>query len=187
VEVDETFLGNDPDKPFEAKPRKDRRKVGPNFRNKITIVALVDRATGRSTSVVVDKLTASEVGALVTSKVDPSATLMTDQAPIYRPIGAAFAGHEVVNHSKSEYVRKGDPYVHTNTIEGYFSIFKRGMKGVYQHCAKHHLHRYLAEFDFRYTNRQANGYNDADRADALLNGIIGKRLTYQTTRVGATA
>ena len=83
-----------------------------------------------------------------------------------------------MNHSVGEYAR-GD--IHTNTIEGYFSIFKRGMKGIYQHCAKKHLHRYLAEFDFRYTNRAANGFNDTQRADALLGGIVGRRLTYQTT------
>jgi hypothetical protein len=73
--------------------------------------------------------------------------------------------------------------IHSNTIEGYFSIFKRGMKGIYQHCTPKHLHRYLAEFDFRYSNRVALGYNDADRADALLSGIVGKRLTYD--RIGA--
>lgn len=71
----------------------------------------------------------------------------------------------------------------TNTVEGFFSIFKRGMRGVYQFCGEKHLHRYLAEFDFRYSNRVALGYNDADRADNLLKGITGKRLTYQT--VGA--
>ena len=69
--------------------------------------------------------------------------------------------------------------VHTNTIEGYFSIFKRGMKGVYQHCAKKHLHRYAAEFEFRYNNREANGIDDAKRANAIIEGAVGKRLTYQ--------
>ena len=73
------------------------------------------------------------------------------------------------------------PQLHTNTIEGFFSIFKRGMKGVYQHCAHNHLHRYLAEFDFRYNNRIANGVNDEQRAELLLKGVVGKRLTYQTT------
>jgi hypothetical protein len=80
-----------------------------------------------------------------------------------------------------EYVDAWHPERHTNTVEGYFSIFKRGMRGIYQHCAEKHLHRYLAEFDFRYTNRVALGYNDADRADTLLKGIVGKRLTYETT------
>jgi hypothetical protein len=79
-----------------------------------------------------------------------------------------------------EYVSKLDARVHTNTVEGFFSIFKRGMKGVYQQCDKKHLHRYLAEFDFRYSERQANGVNDAARADKLLAGVVGKRLTYET-------
>ena len=86
-----------------------------------------------------------------------------------------FAAHDYVRHGAGEYVR-GD--VHTNTIEGYFSIFKRGMKGVYQHCAKKHLHRYAAEFEFRYNNRVANGVDDDQRAGTLLAGISGKRLLY---------
>ena len=88
-----------------------------------------------------------------------------------------FAKHETVKHSADEYVR-GD--VHTNTVEGYFSVFKRGMKGTYQHCEEKHLHRYLAEFDFRYNNRVALGIGDAARADQLVKGIVGKRLTYKT-------
>jgi hypothetical protein len=94
-----------------------------------------------------------------------------------------FAGHETVNHSAEEYVRLSDRTVHTNTVEGYFSIFKRGMKGVYQHCGKQHLHRYLAEFDFRYNHRIKLGYDDAARTRVLLKGISGKRLTYR--RIGA--
>ncbi|SEM15642.1 ISXO2-like transposase domain-containing protein [Roseovarius tolerans] len=85
-----------------------------------------------------------------------------------------------MNHRADEYVR-GD--VHTNTVEGFYSIFKRGMRGVYQHCGKKHLHRYTAEFDFRYSNRQARGADDALRADLALTGIVGKRLTYETARV----
>jgi hypothetical protein len=102
---------------------------------------------------------------------------MTDEASQYNSIGKNFAEHGVVSHNRGEYGR-GDIY--TNTVEGYFSIFKRGMKGVYQHCAKKHLHRYLAEFDFRYNQRIANGIDDQGRADNVLRGIIGKRLTYQT-------
>lgn len=93
-----------------------------------------------------------------------------------------FAAHYSVNHSAKEYVR-GD--ITTNTIEGFFGIFKRGMRGVYQHCSSKHLARYLVEFDFRYTHRQANGYNDADRAIAALKGIAGKRLTYRRTALAA--
>ena len=104
---------------------------------------------------------------------------MTDEAThLSQHRHASFAAHGTVKHQYDEYVR-GD--VHTNTIEGYFSIFKRGMRGIYQYCCREALHRYLAEFDFRYSNREALGCNDADRADALLRGIVGKRLTYQTT------
>ena len=105
---------------------------------------------------------------------------MTDEARLYWNVGKEFADHQRVLHAGFEYVRKGQPDIHTNTVEGFFSIFKRGMRGIYQHCGEQHLHRYLAEFDFRYSNRVALGYNDADRADALLGGIVGKRLTYQT-------
>jgi hypothetical protein len=106
------------------------------------------------------------------------ARLITDEARMYKKIGKDFAEHATVLHGIGEYVR-GD--VFTNTVEGNFSIFKRGMRGIYQWCSEKHLHRYLAEFDFRYCNRAALGVNDADRADALLRGIVGKRLTYQTT------
>ena len=82
-----------------------------------------------------------------------------------------------MNHGKGEY---GRGIIHTNTVEGYYSIFKRGMKGVYQHCREHHLHRYLAEFDFRYTNRVKTGCDDNERAERALLGIVGKRLTYQS-------
>jgi hypothetical protein len=87
-----------------------------------------------------------------------------------------------VNHAKDEYVRREvDKLVTTNTVEGYYSIFKRGMIGIYQHCSEKHLHRYLAEFDFRYSNRMSLGVNDAMRANRALRGVIGKRLTYRTT------
>ena len=105
---------------------------------------------------------------------------MTDEAGQYHSVKLHFRDHGVVHHAIGEYVSSEDSEVHTNTIEGFFSIFKRGMKGVYQHCGHHHLHRYLAEFDFRYSNRSANGIEDVERADILLAGATGKRLTYQT-------
>ena len=172
VEVDETFIGQDPD----AKPAG--KKANYNQMNKV--LALVDRETGRVRSMVVDALKATEIAPILYDNIAREARLMTDEARVYQGIGKGFAEHGVVAHGRDEYVL-GD--VFTNTIEGYFSTFKRGMKGVYQHCQKKHLHRYLAEFDFRYSNRVALGYNDSDRADALLQGIVGKRLTYQT--VGA--
>jgi ISXO2-like transposase domain len=109
------------------------------------------------------------------------AILLTDGAAYYKPAAISFAGHEAVDHKSGEYVRAKDRFVHTNTVEGFFSIFKRGMKGIYQHCGKQHLHRYLAEFDFRYSERSKLGINDLQRAEKLLNGVKGKRLTYQTT------
>ena len=171
VEVDETFIGQDPDAP------QSRMAI----RNMNKVIALVDRSTGRSTSVVfTGNMSAATVGPIVAEYVAKEASLMTDEAGFYKTIGKDYASHTFVSHSAGEYVRKGEAAIHTNTIEGYFSIFKRGMRGIYQHCQKKHLHRYLAEFDFRYSNRAALGCNDADRADTLLRGVVGKRLTYQT-------
>jgi hypothetical protein len=107
------------------------------------------------------------------------ANVLTDSAGYYKSLSLVFAGHEQVDHKSGEYVRMSDRSIHTNTIEGFFSIFKRGMKGVYQHCGKQHLHRYLAEFDFRYSERERLGINDSKRADKALKGISGKRLTYR--------
>ena len=104
--------------------------------------------------------------------------LQTDESRLYTKVGVNFSAHETVNHGAKEYVR-GD--VTTNSVEGYFSIFKRGMKGVYQHCKEKHLHRYLNEFDFRFSNRVALGVNDVARAERALKGAVGKRLTYRTT------
>src|SRR3712207_2686864 len=106
------------------------------------------------------------------------ARLYTDESLLYRGSADHFAEHDTVKHSAGEYVR-GD--VHSNTVEGVFSIFKRGMKGVYQHCAEKHLHRYLAEFNLQYSNRVKVGVDDAMRDDLALKGIVGKRLTYRTT------
>ena len=86
-----------------------------------------------------------------------------------------------MKHARGEYVRG---IVHTNNVESYFSVFKRGMRGTYQHCKEKHLHRYLAEFDFRHNNRVALGVGDVERADKVLTGIVGKRLTYETTHKG---
>ena len=101
---------------------------------------------------------------------------MIDEAPYYPRIGRHFAGHESVNHSADEWAR-GE--AHTNTLEGFFALFKRGMRGVYQHCGEKDLHRYLAEFDFRYNERAALDVTDAERATKATKGTVGKRLTYQ--------
>jgi len=112
----------------------------------------------------------------VTANVRKESRLQTDESNLYKKVGMQFAAHETVNHGAKEYARG---YVTMNTIESYFSVFKRGMRGTYQHCAEKHLHRYLAEFDFRYNNRIAVGVDDTARADELAKGIVGKRLTYR--------
>jgi len=168
VEVDETFIGTDSKK----------SKTARGYAHKMKVVSLVDRETGRAKSIVVDDLTIATITPILEANVAKEAILHTDEAKHYTKPGKGFAGHGVVQHSVGEYGR-GD--VHTNTIEGFFSIFKRGMKGVYQHCGKKHLHRYMAEFDFRYTNRIATGADDQMRALIALTSVKGKRLTYQTT------
>ncbi len=120
---------------------------------------------------------------IIKKNVRRESDLMTDEGPWYKAIGWQFATHNTVTHSKAEYVR--DEYIHSNTVENYYSIFKRGMKGVYQHCKEKHLHRYLAEFDFRYSNRIALGVDDEMRAGRALKGISGKRLTYRNSHVTA--
>ena len=116
---------------------------------------------------------------LILERVDPKSALMTDEATPYRRIGKQFTRHETVTHKDEEYVR-GE--AHVNTAEGFFSIFKRGMVGVYQHCSEDHLHRYLAEFDFRYSNRVRLGVDDTGRARRTIRGAEGRRLTYRRTR-----
>ena len=133
----------------------------------------MDRETGKVRSMVVDDLKARTLDPILQNRIDAEARIMTDEAGQYRQLHRSFAEHHVVHHGRGEY---GRGEIHTNTIEGYFSIFKRGMKGVYQHCAKRHLHRYLAEFDFRYNHRTID---DMARTNIALRGIGGKRLTYR--------
>ena len=167
VEVDDTFIGREPGKPV-------KRGVG----HKMKVLTLVDRSTGRAKSVVVDDLKIRILLPILYAHIAKEATIYTDEAMQYDNLNQHFAGHASVNHGADEYVR-GD--VTTNTVEGYFSIFKRGMKGVYQHCGKQHLHRYAAEFAFRYSNRSANGIEDTLRAALIIKGAEGKRLTYRRT------
>jgi hypothetical protein len=114
---------------------------------------------------------------------DTKSRLMTDELRAYRRIGQRFAGHDAVDHGKVEWARKLDDgtEAHVNSAEGYFSILKRGIYGCYFHVSEDHLHRYLAEFDFRYSNRIAHGVDDVERTERAVRGIIGKRLTYRTT------
>lgn len=169
VEADETFIGREPGK-----------EVRRAFQHKLKVLSLVDRESGQARSFVVDHVDTATLKPIVQENVAKEARFMTDEGRWYWPIGREFAEHQTVFHSRGEYVRDD---AHTNTVEGFFSIFKRGMKGIYQHCEKQHLHRYLAEFDFRYSNRVALGIGDSERADIALLGVRGKRLTYQTARV----
>jgi transposase-like protein len=166
IEADETFIG-----------RKPGTKVRRGHGHKNAVFSLVERA-GNVRSFHVNDVTGETLREKLYENVSYSATLMTDEARQYTEIGKDFVNHQSVNHSAEEYVR-GD--AHTNTVEGFFSIFKRGMYGVYQHCSSHHLHRYTAEFDFRYNHRQKLGFDDAMRTEELLKGIGGKRLTYRRT------
>jgi transposase-like protein len=171
VEADETFIGNKGKQPKGARGYEHKEKV----------FSLVERG-GRVHSTHVPHVNAETLRPILTEQLKADSRLMTDDARHYRPLGKAFASHESVNHSIGEYVR-GDVY--TNTIENYFSIFKRGMKGIYQHCSTNHLKRYLAEYDFRYNHREGLGVDDAARTASLLEGIKGKRLTYRVS--GETA
>lgn len=177
VEVDETYIGHDKT----IKPKGEKRGRGYHHKNKV--LSLVDRNTGQVRSFVVDDVKATTLVPIIRANLAKEARLMTDENYSYKVVGREFAAHGIVHHIKGEYVNKDDASLHTNTIEGFFAVFKRGMKGVYQHCAHNHLHRYVAEFDFRYNNRKALGVEDSQRADKLLNGFIGKRLTYQTTAI----
>ena len=169
VEVDETFIGHDKT----IKPKGEKK--GRGYHHKHKVLALVDRTTGRAKSMVVDDLKAKTLVPILKENIAKEATVYTDEATQYVSLRRYFADHDFVRHASGEY---GRGKVHTNTIEGYFSIFKRGMKGVYQHCAKKHLHRYATEFEFRYNNRIKLGYSDVQRAETLLQGIDGKRLMY---------
>lgn len=175
VEVDETFIGHDKT----VKPKGERKGRGYAHKNKI--LSLVDRTTGQARSIVIDDMKGTTIIPILEANIAREARVMSDEAPHYGVVGRLFAGgHGYTHHSKGEYVSKADRTIHTNTIEGFFSVFKRGMKGTCQHCGHNHLNRYLAEFDFRYNNRAALGVNDVERAESLLLGVKGKRLTYQT-------
>lgn len=174
VEADETYIGR------KAEYAKEIIRQGNN--HKMRVVSLVDRDSGKARSFPANSMVRDQVAQIVRANVAKEAKLTTDESRLYSRVGKEFAAHEFVTHGRSEYVR-GD--VSTNTVEGFFSIFKRGMRGIYQHCNEKHLHRYLAEFDFRYSNRVALGFNDADRTDQMLKGIVGKRLTYVQSGRGA--
>lgn len=170
VEVDETFIGR--------KQRMPKRRA---FHHKMKVLALVDRDTGKARTMVIEDVRAETLMPLVIANVEREARIMTDEHSGYRDAGKWFASHGTTSHGRGEYVNLQDRTIHSNTVEGYFSVFKRGMKGIYQHCREQHLHRYLAEFEFRYNNREKFEISDTIRAEIALRGVIGKRLTYETT------
>jgi transposase-like protein len=168
VEADETFIGNKRPKARDAR----------GYAHKHAVVSLVERG-GKVRSQHVNDVNAATLRPILKAQIDADSWLMTDESAVYRSIGKEFKYHFTVEHGIGEYVRGS---AHTNTIEGFFSIFKRGMVGVYQHCSSTHLKRYLSEFDFRYNGRIALGVDDQKRTTSMLRGIIGKRLTYRESR-----
>jgi transposase-like protein len=175
VEADETYYGRAKEKrllkprttPYTNKGWKNKGAARP-------IIALVERGGNVRTFHVAhaDKITVSKI---VMDNVHHESRLHTDESRLYSGADAFFASHETVKHSAGEYARDD---VNTNSAEGYFSIFKRGMRGIYQHCSEKHLHRYLAEFDFRYNSRKIT---DGERTALAIKGGDGKRLTYRQT------
>jgi transposase-like protein len=173
VEADETYIGGKEGNKHKSKRRLDgaRGPIG-----KEPVVSLVER-DGRIRSQHMPEVTAKNLRAALKAQVDKDSYLMTDESGVYVTVGREFAGHGTVNHSIEEYVRGG--FWHTNTVEGYFSILKRGIVGTYHHVSQQHLKRYLAEFDYRYNERQALGISDSERMAKSIPGIVGKRLTYR--------
>jgi transposase-like protein len=183
VEIDETIHGRAATHPKGRRPKQTTKTNRiTNAAHKNVILSLVERG-GQVRSYHVAGSTVSEVIPIVQENVSRETAVMTDSAQLYKYRLRDFASHDRVDHSKGEYAQypEGRPVIHTNTVEGYFSLFKRGMRGVYQHCKERHLHRYLAEFDHRYNNRKALGVNDEQRAISMVKGVKGKRLTYRTT------
>jgi hypothetical protein len=178
LEADETYYGNvkDPSnvradgKPFVSDTVKGRNR-GPA--NKRPIVAVLERG-GKARVFHVGNANKETVDAILHANASKASRLHTDQSHLYKTIGKEFAAHETVNHGDDEYVR-GD--VTTNSVEGFFSVFKRGMRGVYQHCDEKYLNRYVKEFEFRHNHRVALGYDDKERAALAIKGAVGKRLT----------
>jgi transposase-like protein len=165
VEADETFVGG----------KAKNAKKGKPVPVKEAVFSLIER-DGRVSSHHVPNVTAKTLREVLVSHVDRKSYLMTDEARMYVKVGREFTGHGSVNHSIEEYVR--GTFWHTNTIENYFSVLKRGLGGTYQHVGQQHLKRYLGEFDFRHNYRTANEVTDTQRTEKALSGITGKRLTY---------
>ena len=174
VEVDETYIGGK-----EANKHKSKRTRGrQGGKGKEAAIALVER-DGRMRSFHVASVNSKTLRPILRAQINRKSYLMTDEATVYVPISEIYAGHGTVNHSIEEYVR--GHFWHTNTVENYFSILKRGITGTFHHVSQAHLKRYLAEFDFRYNERQGLNVSDRERMEKSIGGIMGKRLTYRRT------
>jgi len=181
VEADETLGGP---AEYEFSNEKGWTKKPGTASRRAKVISLVERG-GSVRSIKVEEMKADDVRRVLLQNVSTESTLMTDEARHYQRLGKKFKRHETVNHSEGEYARKGS--ITTNTVEGFFSIFKRGVTGVFQHVSEQHLQRYLDEFDFRYSNRIALGIDDAERTTRVLKGAEGKRLTYRRLDERASA
>lgn len=178
VQADETYIGKR-DVPYVSPQRKGQpytKKGKGGGAQKRTVIGLVEKG-GNARMFHVQHATKATVRDVLVRNVDRKSDLHTDESRLYTTTGWEYASHETVNHSAGEYVRG---MVTTNHIENVFSVFKRGMIGIYQHCGEAHLHRYLAEFDFRYNRRTALGFTDKQRVNEIMEGIEGKRLTYRS-------
>jgi transposase-like protein len=183
VEADEAYHGK-VETPVPSAARKGRPYLKRDLsKQKRPIVALVERG-GEVRALHMPHVTAENVRDVLVKHADRKSRLHTDESNLYPKVGAEFAGHETVKHSAGEYAR-GD--VTTNSVEGFFGIFKRGMRGVYQHCGEQHFQRYLNEFSFRYNNRVKLGVHDTERAALAVKGAEGKRLTYRGPRPAQNA
>jgi len=170
IEADETYIGGK-----ETNKHLSKRQPGmQGGKGKMAVVSLVDR-DGGVRSFHVTNVNAKTLRPIMVKAASRKSYLMTDESALYPKIGKEFAGHGSVNHSAEEYVKTGG-FTHTNTVESFFAILKRGVYGSFHNVSEAHLHRYLAEFDFRYTNRDLS---DAEKADLLLSGAKGKRLLYR--------
>ena len=188
VEADETYHGKvENPSEFTTKGHKFRRsKAGRGPSNKRAIVALVERG-GRARVFHVATANQASVEKIVRENVERSARLHTDESRLYPRVGAEFASHDAVKHSAGEYARREDGMViHTNTAEGFFGLFKKGFAGSYQHCGEKYLHRYLSEYEFRFNHRVKLGWNDKERATALLTRTVGRRLTLRQPKEANT-
>lgn len=185
VEVDETYFGkvvDETDIRTDGKPMKKRGQgSGSSTRNRRAVVALVERG-GSARTFHVAEADVGTVNKIMRENINPASKLHTDASKLYKGVGKEFAEHASVRHTLGEYVKwdADGGAIHNNSCESYFSVFKRGMKGVYQHCSEKHLHRYLAEFDYRHNTRTKLGFDDTERADKLITQVVGKRLTYRT-------